>query len=891
MRNTLFRCIHLLVTRHAWLVVLASFLSASLAGFYGVATMEMITDQDRLLSEDLPYHARYMEFLRTFGDLEFLYVVVEGPSKPEMTAFADALAERLHRSPDIKNVIYSFDTRWIRDYALLYAPVEDLQTLHQELQTYKNDIQDLFATPSMDTILDRITDSLADPQRLATQPSAALSGELQILLDALQGRPNTELSQFSQWEDELHELEDTKYLWSDRGNFLLMLIMPNKDYSTLSVIERPLQRVREDIWLTQMDFPSVKAGLTGRPALQADEMSTTNQDMMESSLIALVGVAVLFVVFFRELVRPLLAIIALLIAMGWTYGFVALTLGHLNLLSLVFALVLIGLGIDFGIHFLHRYQEELDRAGNPAVAIGHALQHIGSGIITGALTSCIAFMLAMLTDFKGLAELGYVAGMGIVFCLLAMLVTLPSLLMVYDSHVRKSVTVSAPFHLIGLQHVSRHPLFMVLAIVAATLLLSEQFFRVHFNDNLLELQAEGLESVEYEIKLLNESEHSTWYCAFTEPTLREMKETDAILRQCETVATTESLDDVFPLITPQKQEVLMALRTFFSTLDKKELYAYQPNPTKAHQLASQIQNLLFSLSQQNSRSSSASSAGMEDYEALFRQLQELAGLLSGAPSEVTRKLDEANRLLLETPRAQLEAVEKQVFQSEPTLEDLPSIFHTLYVGKDNSLLIMAYPKENIWESGPMKKFVDEMRQVDPHVTGTPIQVYESSLLMRQSFIKIGIFSYIAVLLLVFLDFLSFRALFYIIVPLSLGIIWLIELMGLAGINLNLANFFAIPILIGIGVDDAVHFFHRYQEDHDVERAIYTTGTTLTLTTLTTFIGFGSLVFASHKGLRSLGMLMAIGTVTYWFACVVFLPALIKVLHKTPMDLTPKADIG
>jgi len=179
----------------------------------------------------------------------------------------------------------------------------------------------------------------------------------------------------------------------------------------------------------------------------------------------------------------------------------------------------------------------------------------------------------------------------------------------------------------------------------------------------------------------------------------------------------------------------------------------------------------------------------------------------------------------------------------------------------------------------MRRFVSEMRDIDPAVTGTPIQVYESSLLMRRAFSQIALFSFVAVAILVFLDFLSLSALLFILCPLGLGVLWLAELMGGFGIHLNLANFFAIPILIGIGVDDAVHFFHRYKEDHDVERAIYTTGTTLTLTTLTTCIGFGSLIFASHKGLQSLGLLMALGTVTYWFSCVIFLPALIKIINR------------
>ncbi|MBD3266906.1 MMPL family transporter, partial [bacterium] len=349
MRTYFFGCIHKLITRFPRLVVFLSFLIAAGAGMYGVNNMEMITDQDRLLSEDLEYHSRYIEFMDKFGDLEFLYVVIEGNEKDEMVSFADTLAARLRRSPDVQNVIYEFHTNWVKDYALLYSSQDDLAELQTELRAQKEDIHSLFETRSIDEILREINDKLKTPQETLEGDSSDFRAQLQTLLDALDGQPNPDFAQFSKLEERIREQDKTEYMWSDRGNLLLMFVLPAKDYTTLSVIERPLQRIREDIWLTEQEIPTVKAGLTGRPALQADEMSTTNADMLRASLIALVGVTLLFSLFFRELIRPVFAVLALLAALGWTYGFVAFTLGHLNLLSLVFALVLIGLGVDFGI--------------------------------------------------------------------------------------------------------------------------------------------------------------------------------------------------------------------------------------------------------------------------------------------------------------------------------------------------------------------------------------------------------------------------------------------------------------------------------------------------------------------------------------------------------------
>jgi len=960
MRTLLFRLIHSLSSGHPRFIVLLSLAAAAAAGVYGVMEMELITDQDRLLSEKLEYHHRYMEFIRRFGDLEFLYILIEGPSEERMIQFADTLAERLRRSSDIREIIYSFETTWAKDFALHFDEVEleDLHNLSNQLSEHQKDIEEFTSIRSIDEILHKISVALESPLTAGANESETQTEELDVLLNLIKGEYANPFADLNELKNRIEETNHhtKEYLWSSGKRFLLMLVMPNKDYTTLSVIEKPLNRIRDDIWLTQQEIPNVSAGLTGRPALQADEMRTTNDDMKKSSVLALIGVLFLFVLFFRELARPVLTVLALLMAMGWTYGFVALTLGHLNLLSMVFALILIGLGVDFGIHFLHRYQEELKKEGNPAGGVAGALKGVGPGILTGALTSSVAFLLALLTNFRGLQELGYVAGVGIIFCLIAMLVSLSALMVSYDRHFRLKKAAPTPVHLLGLRHVSRYPRLTVLGILILTVALIPMARRVQFNDNLLELQADGLESVEYEHKLLDESDHSTWYCAFTKNTMEEVRKTIDVLKANPTVAGVESLDDALPRPDEERQRLLAAICDTLAPLRERKPYPYLPNPTIYMDLTAQLDRLFAQIAQfeelkrQMEQSQAAmqpnpeenvanqtlgalnpddpqlqqmlqqmqhdpsslppelrehlqnrllqqnmetddpaldSSPGMDFAqlemeihenplsERMLEQLKELRQLLTGAESAILQRLQRANFLLLEQPRETLEFLAGLAAIAPPTVQDLPQQIRSLYIGKDGSLLIMAFPKYNIWETERMKEFVGEMRKIDANVTGTPIQVYESSLLMRNAFMQIGLFSYFAVAILVFLDFFTLSGLFFVLFPLTLGVLWLVEIMGLFNVQLNLANFFAIPILIGIGVDNAVHFYHRYLETEDVETSMYTTGTTLTLTTLTTIVGFGSLIFASHKGLASLGILMAMGSATCWFACVVFLPTLLK----------------
>ncbi|HPP02357.1 MAG TPA: MMPL family transporter [bacterium] len=961
MRAFLFSLIHALVTRHPRTVSLVSLILAAVAGIYGTLHMEMITDQDRLLSEELPYHHRYMNFVRNYGDLEFIYILIEGPSKERMAAFADALAARLRQSDDVKDVVYEFDTAWAKDYALYFEefPLKEIRRLREELEKNRKELESLFRVRSVDEILLEISRSIQMPGgevEAATTDTLDNLDDLAPVLAALRSHPPegwAELYRFQEeWEKDAPA--EKRYNWSGKGNALLMLVMPDKDYSTLSVIEEPLKRIRADIWLTKQEFPDVNAGMTGRPVLQADEMRTTNDDMQKASILAFFGVALLYIIFYRELARPVYTMIALLCAMGWTYGFVALTLGHLNLLSLVFALTLIGLGADFGIHFLHRYQEGLQAEGDPSRAVTGALHRAGPGILTGAVTTSVAFLLAMLTDFLGLAELGYVAGIGILFCLAAMLITLPAFYVTHDRHFRRGEKLPVPLHLMGLRHASRYPRALMAAVVIATLGFSEQIGRVRFDDNLLEMQAEGLESVEYEHKLIDESQYSTWYCAFVERSMEDVRRTVRQLQNHPTVAGVDSLHSVLPDIPPGRRAAIQSLRDTLAFVTAEPEPAYYPNSLlyrslvrKINDMADQIEQWkkLRAMAEEAARAprpspeavASPASLPLEPIEfmltpeqremmkshpemaaqmlsqmgladlsgvaagtetpppampelpeipeipgELVKQLEtlkELAALLSGPEETVRERLRTANRLLFERPRQALRLMSRLARAEEPTPEILPPMFNRLFVGNDGSYLIMAYPKENIWETEHMKEFVDAMRAIDPEVTGTPIQVYESSQLMRNAFLRVGLMSLGTVSLLVLLDFGSISSFLYVMTTLLLGIVWMTEIMGFFEVHLNLANFFAIPILIGIGVDNAVHFQHRFLENYDVEESMFTSGTTLTLTTLTTAVGFGSLMFASHKGLASMGVLMTLGAFTCWFSCIIFLPTLLKLLSR------------
>ena len=214
---------------------------------------------------------------------------------------------------------------------------------------------------------------------------------------------------------------------SENEDLLFILLVPNNDKSSFTGYKDAVNQARQFIAETQKDFPDITVGLTGEDVISSDEMLTTQADVETASKIALFGVALLFIIAFRGVVKPMLAVFCLMLALCWTMGFTALTVGHLNILSVVFTTILIGLGIDFGIHILGRYKEERQQGREIQEALRQTLQGTGKGNFSGAITTAMAFGAMVLTDFIGIVELGWIAGWGILFCMIAMLLTLPAL--------------------------------------------------------------------------------------------------------------------------------------------------------------------------------------------------------------------------------------------------------------------------------------------------------------------------------------------------------------------------------------------------------------------------------------------------------------------------------
>ncbi len=881
MRTKFLSIISRLVTTRPWTVIFVSIALAIVCAVSSAFFLKMNTDQDDLTSEKLAYHKRYKDYLREFGDTEYMFVVVENHDLPRAKEFIRSLATKLGQIPEIKEVTYQISNPKLEKSFLLYLPKDQLNVLGD----FMPKLGSLDSLAGVFTMMNGEVAAVSKAKVDKDREDQLKTGFIFLdnLLDGIisAAEDGTSYKPFMQqaFIGGERAFDEDGFLLSENGKLLFVMIMPEKNYKTLSVVEEPLKKIRAAMDETRKDFPEVKAGLTGRPVLAADEMKVSDTDMTLATIAALLIVTLIFIAYFRRPVRPAMAAFALVLGIVQTLGAATLFIGHLNILSIVFAVILIGAGIEFGLQIVSRYREELAASHNVTRSIEIAITQTGKGNITAAITTAAAFFASCFTDFLALQELGFIAGAGILLCLLNMFTVLPAMMFIADRGKRQDrLNTTLKIDLKGLQFFYQRAGLVLLTTLAISIAAIVGVTKVGFDHNLLNLQAKGLESVEYEMKIINESSQSTWFAPFIAANAKDSEVIAKKLRGLSTVGKVETVSEVVPDDQDEKIALVAKLR--------ESVGASLVRPKKSGSL--NYENLRQELKKFSANVrrlaelalSSGDAEAVEALEGIANKADSAAQLVSGHEHRV----GQYEAAFMEDLAKQINMLKSGFFPEKITLDDMPQTLRNRYVSAvTGRYQLYAYPKIDIWDPVMMENFISELRSVDPNVTGTPVEVYESSKLLEKSFKQAALFSLVAILVVVFIDFKNVKLALFAVTPLGLGVLWLFGLMGFAGIKFNLANFFGIPILLGVGIDNAVQIVHRYVKEREISGPTLfmtrSTGVAVLLTSLTTFASFATMTFARHQGIASLGMIMSLGTLTCFIGSMIVLPSLLKKFGK------------
>lgn len=526
---------------------------AILSVWYTSTHLEFETSRNALVSQSARYIQRFNEIDDDFYDLDSFIVVIEPPHLERGKQFVNALVPRLRADTQhFSRVIDKIDTSSLEGKKLLLLSPEDLRTLQQRLQDAQTLLTDLAAAPGLQQLLTSINQEISKAlvSHLTesflgnSTPSTAELGQtldvtfLSALFEEMEralAAPATYVFH-SPWASfflkDSDILSQEGYLTAGNDHLLFVLVEDRPTDQGFVKHAVPLKALRDHIKAVQRDFADVQAGVTGSMALGNDEMGSSQRDTALATVISLISVGLLYILIFWEVWSPLRVQIALQLAICWSLGWSTLTVGHLNILSVSFAPILIGLADNLGIHLAARYGEEHAAGHDFRTAMEIAARQTGPGIVTAGIAVILAFYAVMLANFPGLAELGFIAGSGELLCMVASFTVLPALFAVSQRYLQTRATAWQAPRRRDWSWLGRFPRLTLAGIGVLTLIGLLVSPLPKFDYNLLHLQAKGTESVAWENRLMEESDRSSWYALSTADSLAELQRKKPSLRPC-----------------------------------------------------------------------------------------------------------------------------------------------------------------------------------------------------------------------------------------------------------------------------------------------------------------------------------------------------------------------
>ncbi|MBQ7568696.1 MMPL family transporter, partial [bacterium] len=886
-------------------IIVLCTIAALVCGVYAYRDLAFDSNRSNLIKRSPELQAKQDRFIAEFPDSEDIVVIVEGGTDRENRRYVNDLSQRLRAEPQVFSYVFEkADVGFLRNYALHYLELDDLKKLagglekHQEMLRAVSRCDSILDFPSM--LPSHSIGSIGDSELKLILPAInSLTSQFQTCISK-RGRSfvyeSPLLAQFADNNQDLLEhmsemvWRDDFSVYSTLADERMYVVLLRPTYTAglehPVCIERAIKRVKEIMHSMAREHNTVMPRLTGELVLDYDEGQSSSEDSTLSAIISVILVSCIFVWAFRELYRPLMAVYSLAVGVGWTMAFATLTVGHLNLLTVTCTTILIGLGIDYGIHFIYRYEEERTEGLDPLPAMIETLARAGQENFAGAFSTALAFWVLNFTDFTGIAELGTIAGGGILLCYAANILVLPAFLLWYEGW----GSSGAGQGLSGFVWLSRLeqqwlacPRIMLALFLVFTVWCSINAFKVRYDYNLLNLQSQSLESVKAELYLMESSDHSLLYGISLVSSPVEAKRLIEAYGKLPSVASTECAALMIPEDYAHKRPYLERCAAVAKGLPT--MPEWQP------ETGSMIKRLLalgrtMRGSEANIEASMNRIMHSSDPEIarqgreLQRRVSELTQTLSHMmPGPIGDSLNAFDRGFFTDLRDMVAFLKMQKAAPELTFSDMPLALRERELGRGGLVQLRVFPKDNVWERPAQERFVREVESVDPLAVGMPIMMYYDSQVLREANEQAGVYALAAIWVLLFAYFRNAKLALLALMPKVIGVLWMVGIMGACGVDFNSANFLALPMILGIGLVFGIHVVHRVLEENEAGIFAHSTGPAIALAALTTMAGFGTLMLASYRGIADLGFVMTVGVGMNLLSSAVLLPVVIKLMRR------------
>ena len=534
------------------------------------ADLKYYTSRNDLISPNKDYQQRWKQYLKEFGKDDDVVVVVEGNDTNRMKQALESIAAEVRRRPTLfDRLFYKVDLRALQDRSLLYLPAYHIDQIQNNLKSMSLLLEFGPVAWRELTLFQLLHEARNRAGKIAPgKPLTLADRQLFDQLLSLAGSAKDTLDNPAAYKNPWHSLlpaapEQTdlmaapQYFFSGDGKLAFLLTRPIETARSFTADQDSVNGMNEIVAAMRTSYPDLTFGMTGLPVLETDEMSASQQDTEKASLLALFGVLGIYTIALRGFRYPVAITVALMVGTAWAGGWMTMTVGHLNILSATFGMMLLAMG-DYGVLWVTRYEQERAAGRSVLEANCNTAASVGPGSLTAAGSTALAFSADMLDDFQAVAELGWIVGSGIFLCALSCLFIMTAILDITDRRlhcVKLPTTYETPLAP-WLPLLARKPMWVIAGSIAVAVILGYSAFKVHYDHNLLHLQARGLESVKWELNLVERTAGARWHALSYTANQQEALALKSRFEKLPEVARVVEMASLIPLEQEQKQKQL-----------------------------------------------------------------------------------------------------------------------------------------------------------------------------------------------------------------------------------------------------------------------------------------------------------------------------------------------
>jgi hopanoid biosynthesis associated RND transporter like protein HpnN len=826
-----------------------------LAVYYAAGNLGVNTDSANMIAATVPWRQHYNDYRDTFPLRDRnLLIVVDAATPQRADELAGALLGELRAQPErYRSPLLAGEGEFFERNGLMYLPTAELAALSDRLA----------AAQPLIGLLEQRFDGAAvvrvARETLAAEgaaDAAALVSFYDELARSIANAADGELRPLA-WE----RLVGAGAPPSTRR---IIAVQPAVDFSRIQPAAAAIADVRaiaERLNAAAVD--PVRVRLSGTVAMEHEELLSVSRGAELGALAILAMVGLVLYAALRSWRLLAASLVTLVVGLSLTAAFAAAAVGQLNLLSVAFVVLNVGLGSDYVIHMLLRYRELAAAGRETTAALVETVRGVGSSLVLCAVTTAAGFYAFIPTTFSGVSELGLIAGTGVFFGLFVSVTLLPALVAWWDAPRRASAAATWLDPRV-LAPLSRHPRLVLGATAVALVAALVAVPRVTFDSNPIHLRDPESESVSTLLELAADGDAPLLNLVAVAPDRAAAARWAGELRglpEVRRVTTTNEL-------VPTEQSEKLALLEDLSLLLGPGFGELERAPLDASALSSELAAL------------EAASAAKPSAQALHDAVAELRARLAAAgDSERTATLRTLDEALTATLPGELARLSAALHAEAFARDDLPSAIAARWLASDGRELVEITPAEDVSDNAVARRFIAAVHAVVPTATGLPVVYQEASATVVAAFERALLYAFVIVSAIIWLVLRNVRDTLLVIVPIGLASVLTAALTVVVGMPFNYANIIALPLLVGIGVDNGIHVVHRMRTERGERLFATSTMRAVLASGLTTVASFGNLAFSAHVGTSSMGVLLALGLAASMTATLVVLPAWLE--RKAP----------